>query len=343
MKKISVVIATYHRPDFLSGLLDALSLQTLSPKDFEVVVVDNSRIQDVRVQEICRDKKYSAMDIKYCHQPVIGLSNARNMGFTRASGEWIGYIDDDAIPPSTWLEKALDRIQTCRTDIIGGSIHPTYSVQPPAWFHDEYAGSNDKGVREGFTQGKVHLYGANMFWKRKLLEELGGFSPEFGYIGDKKIFGDETELGSRAMKHGARIWYVPDLFIKHNFPKAHMHAGWFFADAYRHGQSKALIQNQDWNSTDHRSPFRQFLSQWKEFSSSFFALATSFFIIPFRNRKQFPFWQNYAVEVITPRVYKLGQEVIMVKVSSGKLVRKNPAGSVYAPSTGLSERNKTRR
>ena len=46
--RLSVVVATYNRRELLSRLLRQLAGQTLSPKDFEVVVVDDGSKEPVK-------------------------------------------------------------------------------------------------------------------------------------------------------------------------------------------------------------------------------------------------------------------------------------------------------
>ena len=50
--KLSIVVATYQRPDHLANLLKALREQTASPADFEIIVVDNDNQPNPHVHPI---------------------------------------------------------------------------------------------------------------------------------------------------------------------------------------------------------------------------------------------------------------------------------------------------
>lgn len=50
-----------------------------------------------------------------------GAAWARNQGIAQASGEFIAFIDDDCMPPSSWLENLLNTIQQYHADIVGGT------------------------------------------------------------------------------------------------------------------------------------------------------------------------------------------------------------------------------
>jgi glycosyltransferase involved in cell wall biosynthesis len=310
---ISIVIATYYRPDFLALLLDALLLQMFPALGFEIIVVDNCPESDPNVQMICGKRKYSNMNVQYIHQPKPGPSNARNLGISVARSPWIGFIDDDAIPPENWVNDALTCIEFSGANIIGGPFYPFYKSTPPAWFRDEY-GSGCLEGQAGFLKVDKQIFGNNMFWKRELLMNLGGFSPLHGYLGKKEIYGEETELQRRAIKSGARVWYAPALAVRHYFPKERMRVGWFFSSGYRHGQSKARIYFQDWRAQDPRPVSRQILSQFRGVIVNLSNVIGSMLTLPFRPRTKYPHWQNYAVECIRPCIGELGLSVKMLEL-----------------------------
>lgn len=88
---ISIVIPTFRRQDMLSRCLQSVTQQTSS--DFEVIVVDNDKHECAEVKQIVSE--FSDLPVKYIHQPVSGVSAARNKGIEKASGEWVLFVDDD--------------------------------------------------------------------------------------------------------------------------------------------------------------------------------------------------------------------------------------------------------
>ena len=48
--RVSVVVPTYHRPDLLGRLLDALDAQDFDPASFEVIVADDAASDATRRQ-----------------------------------------------------------------------------------------------------------------------------------------------------------------------------------------------------------------------------------------------------------------------------------------------------
>ncbi|MGI0015089.1 MAG: glycosyltransferase family 2 protein, partial [Nitrososphaera sp.] len=101
MAKISVLIPTYNRPEFLRLAIVSVLNQTF--QDFEIIVVDDASWTPgtQSVTEGFADKR-----IKYVRHPVNrGLSAARNSGIRAAVGRYIALLDDD----DEWLEEKLAR------------------------------------------------------------------------------------------------------------------------------------------------------------------------------------------------------------------------------------------
>jgi glycosyltransferase involved in cell wall biosynthesis len=77
---ISCIVCTYNRQDFILQCLEALSLQSLAPKEFEVIVVDN-RSKD-KTAELVRGfiQDHPKVQMAYVLEEEQGLSFARNRG-----------------------------------------------------------------------------------------------------------------------------------------------------------------------------------------------------------------------------------------------------------------------
>ncbi len=96
--KISVVITTFNRPDFLQEALIGVSLQELSA--YEIIIIDD-----------CSTKSYDEvfplvekLHARYLKQTSgVGANAARNIGIKESSGDVIAFLDDDDI----WLPSYL--------------------------------------------------------------------------------------------------------------------------------------------------------------------------------------------------------------------------------------------
>lgn len=92
MKKVSVIIPVYNVEKYLEKCLNSLVSQTL--QDIEIIVInDGSKDDSQRI--IDQFSKNFPEKIKAFKKQNGGLSDARNFGLDRASGEFIGFVDSD--------------------------------------------------------------------------------------------------------------------------------------------------------------------------------------------------------------------------------------------------------
>jgi glycosyltransferase involved in cell wall biosynthesis len=104
MTRVSVIIPTYNRKDFLLEAVDSVLAQVY--KEYELIVVDDG--SDDGTGDAL--KRYGER-VRYCVQAHGGVSAARNHGLTRARGEFIAFLDSDDL----WSPKKL-QIQTAFMD-----------------------------------------------------------------------------------------------------------------------------------------------------------------------------------------------------------------------------------
>ncbi|MDR1023607.1 MAG: glycosyltransferase [Prevotellaceae bacterium] len=104
---VSVVIATYHRLDYLKITIDSILNQ--SYKNFEIVIVGDGHQQDVEdyVSAIHNDKVFYHY-VEHCGYPA----KARNFGIEKAKGEYIAFCDDDDLWKKEKLEVQITVMQS---------------------------------------------------------------------------------------------------------------------------------------------------------------------------------------------------------------------------------------
>ena len=102
MPKVSVIIPTYNRAEYLPDAIDSVLAQTF--RDFEVIIIDDGSTDNTR--EIIEKyiKRYPQI-IRPFYQMNSGASVARNKGIEEARGEYIAFLDSDDV----WLSKKLER------------------------------------------------------------------------------------------------------------------------------------------------------------------------------------------------------------------------------------------
>jgi glycosyltransferase involved in cell wall biosynthesis len=88
--KVSIVIPTYNRADFLPKTIQSVLNQTY--QDWEMIIVDDGSTD--KTEEIV--KGYKESGIRYIvHKSNLGISAARNTGIKKSKGKYIALLDSD--------------------------------------------------------------------------------------------------------------------------------------------------------------------------------------------------------------------------------------------------------
>lgn len=123
MPKVSVIVPVYNVEKYIVKCLESLLNQTL--EDIEIIVVndgspDNSQeIIDKYVLEY-KDK------IKSYIKPNGGLSDARNYGIEKATGEYIGFVDGDDFVDIRMFETMYNEAHKKKSDIVVCNLNYVY-------------------------------------------------------------------------------------------------------------------------------------------------------------------------------------------------------------------------
>ena len=91
MNKVSVIIPVYNTSKYLDKCIDSLVNQTLDDIEF-IMVNDGSTDNSKEIIEkwVKKDKR-----IKLYNKENGGQASARNLGLTKAEGEYIAFLDSD--------------------------------------------------------------------------------------------------------------------------------------------------------------------------------------------------------------------------------------------------------
>lgn len=101
MPKVSVIIPAYNRAYIINEAIASVLSQTFT--DFEVLIIDDGSTDNTRqVIESIGDER-----IRYFHKDNGGASSARNVGLTKATGNFIAFLDTDDHWPDNYLEKMI--------------------------------------------------------------------------------------------------------------------------------------------------------------------------------------------------------------------------------------------
>ena len=120
---VSVIIPTYKRAEFIKRAVLSVFKQTY--KDIEVIVVDDNGVgTDAQIntyKEI--EPLKDTYNVRYIpHEKNKGACGARNTGIFAASGEYVGFLDDD----DEWLPDFLKKMIAKMDDDSTGVVYSNY-------------------------------------------------------------------------------------------------------------------------------------------------------------------------------------------------------------------------
>lgn len=209
--ELSVVICCYNRFARLGATLDALNAQTIRDR-MEILVVDDGSTPPVPEEVVARG---GAVLVR--HPVNRGLTAARNTGWAAARSPVIAFTDDDCRPAPTWAERLLAVYTDPAVLAAGGPVVAAdqdgflgryYQANPPAgpleaelgrsealpyrlWLYlrENVSPRQRSGIRPLFS-----MAGANMSFRRVVLERLGGFEEDLRGAEEEEICRRMREL-----------------------------------------------------------------------------------------------------------------------------------------------------
>jgi glycosyltransferase involved in cell wall biosynthesis len=272
-KEITVIICTHNQADYLEKSLMSIDSQTLPKERFEIIVVDNAS-QD-HVQEILQN--FSSMrNLRYIYEPNLGLSFARNKGWQNAHGDYVAFMDCDAVACPDWLERITERFTSIhpKPAAVGGRIIPIWEGKRPDWLINDletYVGIINWTHKPVVIdeENQYYLAGSNIAYQRDVLQKTGGFSVHLGRQGQRLLSNEEIFLQKKLMFMNMSLFYDPDICVRHHVKRQCLRKTWFYKRLFWQGISDVIMEYHISSMTDQTwSFFRRFFGDFSNLFSA---------------------------------------------------------------------------
>ena len=256
-KYLTVAIPTHNRSHLLAQTLASVADVRL-PEGFEAecLVIDNNSTDDTEavVAHFARD---SPVRVRHVLERRQGSSFARNRAVDEAQGDFILFIDDDAIAEPTWAIEIIAEMERRNLDVACGMVVPQWTVPPPRWLgpslyvrlavHDEERLASCP--REQLET--VHNYfSANVAFRRETFERFGRFREDLGVVGGNPMSGEDTELFERILERGGVMGFVPGARVHHIIGRERMTRAYLRHKSYAFGYGSAIAGGPTHNHFD---------------------------------------------------------------------------------------------
>jgi len=244
--RISAIIITHNRVEYLIKAIQSLLDQNLGKDQFEIIVVDNCSTDHTMetVEQFSADNT-----VRYVYEPDLGSSTSRNTGLQHARGSYVAFLDDDVITCPDWLEKILHVFETVqpRPGCVGGRVVPIWESERPVWLSDTLLlslalidWSESPHVIEDLKE--EHLVSANIAFPTEIVKETGGFNTKLGRFGKDLLSNEDTFLQREIMRRGYSCYYHPDIVVRHHIFPSRLSQSFFMRRYYWQGISDSVME-----------------------------------------------------------------------------------------------------
>jgi glycosyltransferase involved in cell wall biosynthesis len=207
---VSVLVPTYHRPDYLQRCVEAIRGQSLAA-DQIIVVRRNDDAETAAAMD-----KIRVDDLDDVVITDLGVVAALGAGVPAASGEIIAFIDDDAVPHSDWLERLVSHFDEPAVggaggrDIVQDEAHAKLPLTTEVGLVGHWGKlRGNHHIGSGPPRDVMVLKGVNMAFRRQAIA-----LPE-GLKGEGAQVHWELAVCLWALKRGWRLVYDPTAIVDH--------------------------------------------------------------------------------------------------------------------------------
>lgn len=268
-KYLSIIIPTRNRSLLLEKAVRSLTVQTYSPDDFEVIIIDNGSTDATK--DIVESYKSKLPHLIYVYEPSPGLHVGRHAGLEIARGDILVYADDDIEAFPTWLEGIAESFEDPSVALVGGNNLPHYETPPPPWVEllwNETLFGRANGTYSILDFGSAiqeippcYVWGCNFSIRKEVVLKVGGFHPDgmpdefLRYRGD-----GESAVSREVFDAGYKTIFNPKASVYHFVPAKRMTPDYIHKRGYIQGISDSYTSIRQSRKVDPKTAIRMSVS-----------------------------------------------------------------------------------
>jgi len=197
---VSVIVPVFNGGSALICACRCLQNQDYPRDGYEIILVDDGSTDNA----IAR-LSLSHSELIVVRQPRRGSYSARNAGVRAARGTYLAFTDADCLPVDSWIREGVSYMLEHTQKIVAGAVEIVADDLTSAVQRYDCA----LNIPQAFLVSKVGFGAtANLFVRRDLFEQLGGFDGELRSAGDQKFCWT-------ASSKGERVKYVSTAKVRH--------------------------------------------------------------------------------------------------------------------------------
>lgn len=206
--KISIVIPTYKRANYLDDLLRSIQTQTF--QDFEIIIVDDCSPNQDEYKKVIEkyNSKFKALTF-LVNKQNLGACHSRNKGIKKAKYDLIALVDDD----DRWLPKKLENQVNMFTQYPDTDIIYTWAdaVDENGKIIDKYRAEIEGNPKSQILKN-CFMPSSSIMVKKQSIVSIGMFDESMPSCQD-------WDMWTRMILNGAKVKVVKQIntiYQKHN-------------------------------------------------------------------------------------------------------------------------------
>jgi GT2 family glycosyltransferase len=219
--RVSVVVCTHNGAATLDECLQGVAGLTY-PRFETIVVCDGCSDDSAAIA-----RHHGATVVETEHR---GLSAARNAGTLCAEGEIVAFLDDDAYPDPDWLHYVAAGLHDPSHGGVGGPNIPPEDGRTAECVAAAPGGPIHVLVSDREAE---HVPGCNMAFRKRALQEIGGFDERF------HVAGDDVDLCWRLQEAGWKLGFSAGAVVMHRRRDSVRR---YLRQQYGYGKAEALLE-----------------------------------------------------------------------------------------------------
>jgi GT2 family glycosyltransferase len=227
---VSAVVVSYASMKAAGAAARSLLEQSLAPQ--EVLIIDNggqasdAGAQPAGIQVISPGAN-------------LGYTRAANLAADRANGEWLFFLNPDAVAAHDCLQRLAEAIDGPDVAIVGAQVllpdgRVNAGDNPINIAGISWAGGYGKPREVGPARDVAAVSGAALLVRRERYLRIGGLCPFF------VMYYDDTDLAWRVRLGAGRVRYCPSAVVVHDYDFDKGSSKWFHLE---HNRTWALLSN----------------------------------------------------------------------------------------------------
>lgn len=199
--KLSVITLTYNKLEYTKKFIESLFKYT---KDFELIVVDNGSTDGTR------EYLKSLPDIKLIlNEENLGFSKGNNQGIEIATGEYIGFLNNDILLYPNWFEKVEEVFQKENAAFVSPRhINPHYDLTDENHYIQYF--KHNFNYSKKYEKNFDECVFSCVITKKSVIDSIGKFDENY-----TQAFFEDNDFKYRAIEAGYGVYVSNEVCFFH--------------------------------------------------------------------------------------------------------------------------------